>query len=317
MSEVRWTGTALSIPLLLAVAGCGSGEQESSTEDLRTYDVQDEMSAPTSANTPPSIASSPADFRRGHGGPDISPTAAPGVAFSYRYAFQLPAARLDQVQEQHARTCERLGVSRCRITGMRYRVDRNGDIEGLLAFKLEPGLARRFGRSALESVVQAEGMLIDAEISGDDVGQSIRSAVRNAAELTDELNRIEARLSGPGVNAAERARLEGEAQRLRQQIRALEANQEEQQESLANTPMLFQYGSGELAPGFDEELSFSGTAERAMDNFRAGILILFLVLVTIAPWLLLGALIWWGAQSVRRRFGSTGEKVPVSEPETI
>ena len=76
------------------------------------------------------------------GGPNVGPTAAPGVAFNYRYAFRLAAPRIAAVQEQHAQLCERLTVARCRITGMRYRVVNERDIEAMLAFKLDPAVAR-------------------------------------------------------------------------------------------------------------------------------------------------------------------------------
>ncbi len=295
----RWLG----LPILVLVASCGSGEEKQVSEDLRTFDVTE--SADVASAPPPA----PPQFARS-AGPDVSPTAAPGVAFHYRYAFRLPAQNVDQVQEQHARTCEQLGIARCRITGMRYRVDRDGDIEGFLAFKLEPALARRFGRSALEAVLRAEGMLVDAEISGTDVGSSIRSASRNIAEMTEELNRIETRLAQRGTPAAERDRLENEAQQLRQSIRASRANREDNQESLATTPMVFQYGSGELAPGFDGDRSFAKAAERAGDNFLEGLMVLFVILVTLLPWLLVGGVAWWIIRRLRDRFWSVRGTAP-------
>ena len=100
---------------------------------------------------PPSSAPRPA--------PNIGPTAAPGVAFNYRYAFRLAAPRIAEVQEQHALMCERLTVARCRITGLRYRVVNDRDIEAMLALKLDPSVARHFGREGVQTVTAAEGML--------------------------------------------------------------------------------------------------------------------------------------------------------------
>jgi hypothetical protein len=289
-SQMRaWPG----LPLIFLAAACSPQETEESSQDLRTFEVSE--SAADVASAPPSPPP-PAQAGRS-AGPDISPTAAPGVAFNYRYAFRLPAQRVDQVQEQHARTCEQLGINRCRITGMRYRVDRDGDIEGMLAFKLEPTIARRFGRNALEAVLQAEGMLVDAEISGTDVGSSIRSATRNIGEMTEELERIEARLARGGVPSGERTRLEYEADQLRQSIRATRTNREANEESLA----AFHYGSGELAPGFEDDRSFAQAAKLALDNFVEALLILFIVFVTLVPWLLIGALAWWIVRRIRRR----------------
>ena len=99
--------------LVLLAAGCGSQESADRQSEAPTqaFDVAEEAAAP----------SAPASDSRATvaGGPNVGPTAAPGVAFNYRYAFRLPAERIAQVQEQHARTCEGLGVARCRITGMR------------------------------------------------------------------------------------------------------------------------------------------------------------------------------------------------------
>ena len=51
--------------------------------------------------------------------PGVNVTSAPGVAFNYSYAFRLPGNRISQVQEAHAAACEKLGIDKCRITGMR------------------------------------------------------------------------------------------------------------------------------------------------------------------------------------------------------
>lgn len=279
---------------LLLIAGCGQDEPRG--EDLQTHDVQMEPAPPPMAA--PRSAESAADAG---GMPNVSPTAAPGVAFNYRYAFRLPAQRISELQEQHARACEQLGISRCRITGMRFRVVNERDIQAMLAFKLEPSIARRFGQAGVEAVRRADGMLVDAEISGADVGTSIRAAGRNIEEMAEELNRLEARLRGGRLSSDERSRLEYEAQQLRQSIRATRANREEQQESLATTPVVFNYGSGDLVPGFDARSTFRKALEQAGDNFIEGIAILFIIVVTLLPWAALALLLWWSVRLVRRR----------------
>jgi hypothetical protein len=251
-------------------------------------------------------------------GPAVSPTAAPGVAFNYRYAFRLPAERIAQVQEQHARACEQLGTSRCRITGLRFRVVNDRDVEAMIVFKLEPGIARRFGRQGAELVARSEGMLIDSEISGTDVGTTSRAAGRSIAEMSEELARIEARLRERGLTAAERTNLEYQAQQLRQSIRGQQANREEQQESLATTPMAFTYGSGDLVPNLDTRPSFGRSAARAWDNFIEGVGILFIIAVTLLPWALLGLLGWGAFVLARRRWtgrrGDTEAAPPLAAP---
>ena len=135
---------ALVTMLLLSVAACsGGGEQQTQTrsEDLKTYDVA-EAPPPASPSSDSATSSRAGSFTP----PGISPTAAPGVAFNYRYAFRLAGERISAIQEQHAAACEKRGIARCRITGMTYRLIGNRDIEATLAFKLDPTIAREFGK---------------------------------------------------------------------------------------------------------------------------------------------------------------------------
>ena len=286
------------IALLLATACGGGGERRESSESLSTFDVAEEA-APVHMDA---------------AGPAVVPTAAPGVAFNYRYAFRLPGERIASVQEQHAQACERLGLARCRITGMRYRLVNDEDVEGMLAFKLDPTIARQFGKTGIDAVAKAEGMLIDSEISGVDAGAAIQQANRTGAQLADDLSRIEEQLGRSGLSGEERARLQSEAQQLRQSIRANAAAREERQESLATTPVVFQYGSGELVPGFDDGSPIGNAIEQAGENFLGGIALMLVFLVTLLPWALLLLLVWWIVQKLRPRLAARGPAaVPAEE----
>jgi hypothetical protein len=271
------------LPLLLAlpIAACG-GRTE-----------------PTPAGSDQNMAAEAATDAAGAG---VSLSAAPGVAFDYRYAFRLPSDRIANVQEQHAQACEKLGLSRCRITGVRYRVLGDREIEAMLAVKLDPSLARGFGKSGADLVAAAEGMLVDAEINGTDAGAAMGAANRNEAALSEELREIERQLARGGIPAYERARLQGEAQALRQQIRATRDGRTAQRESLATTPMAFHYGSGELIPGFDSRSPIQAALARAFDNFVSGIAAMLVILITLLPWAALALCGWWVVRRFRPRF---------------
>jgi hypothetical protein len=289
---------ALMLTFLLA-AGCGGAgnegdEARSTREDLQTFDVSEDRAG---APPPP---------------PGIAPSAAPGVAFNYRYAFRLPADRISRVQEQHAQMCERLGLSRCRITGMLYRVVNEGDIEGRLAFKLDPAIARAFGKQGADAVTSADGMLVESEITGEDVGSEIESATRNEGQLTDELRRIEGQLARSGLGAAERAQLQLQAQQIRDQIRASSAGRQERQQMLATTPVTFIYGSGDLVPGFDTHRPFRDAVRRASENFVGGLAWLLVLVVTLLPWAAAAALGYWLWRRFwpRRRGAAAADQAP-------
>lgn len=288
---MRRTSCLIALGFLSA---CGQ-ESRQTSESLQTHDVAE-------SPRPPTVSYEPSSRDANAAGPNIAVTAAPGVAFNYRYAFRMPAQAIASVQEQHAQACEKLGIGRCRITGMRYRLVNESDIEGMLAFKLDPAIARQFGKAGIETVDKAEGMLVDSEISGVDAGAAIQSANRAVAQLNDDLARTEAQLNRRGLSEDERTRLQYEAQRIRDAIRANRATRDEGEESLATTPVTFTYGSGDLVPGFDTRSPAREAFEQAGRNFIGGLAVMFVILATLLPWLVVGAVLFWLGRRLVPRF---------------
>jgi hypothetical protein len=234
--------------------------------------------------------------------PNIGVTAAPGVAFNYRYAFRLDDAKIASAQEQHAQACERLGVARCRITGMRYTVVDTDSVQAMLAFKLDPAIARGFGRAAVSVVQAADGKLVDAEITGEDAAAAIVAADKSAAGAELERARIEARLAQKGVSNVERARLASGLTELRTVQRASTAEREARQESLAVTPMTLEYASDDLVSDFNPRSPVRSALAQSIENLVSGVAIIFLILVTVLPWAIAGGLLWIAGRWVRRRW---------------
>lgn len=246
-------------------------------------------------------------------GPNVSPTAAPGVAFNYRYAFRLPSQRIAEVQERHAATCEQLGIRRCRITGMLYRVVGENDVEATLSFQLDPAIARQFGRAGVQAVTQAEGMLTESMITGEDVGSNIQRNNRDIAQMREELRGIEAQLGRDNLPPAERPRLEAQARELRAAIDGAQNANADQGELLATTPMTFDYGSGEFAPG--ERPSLRVALDRAVDGFLNGGTLLLVILITLLPWAAAGLALWGLIAFIRRRwFPRRAQAAPATAP---
>jgi len=287
----------------LGLAACGQAPQRS--------DAPRPVQSP---QTEAQGAGPPAQSR--DAGPNVSPTAAPGVAFNYRYSFRLPAERIAAVQERHAATCEQLGVRRCRITGMLYRVVGENDVEAMLSFNVDPAIARRFGRAGVEAVTQAEGMLTESLITGEDVGAQRTS--RDIAQLREELRALEAQLGRGDLPPDERARIEAEVRELRAQIAAAQNVRADQEEMLATTPMTFSYGSGQFAPD-EQRPSLSVALDRAINGFLYGGALLLVILITLLPWIAAGLLVWALVAFVRRRWfrkptAATPATAPAAEP---
>jgi hypothetical protein len=75
------------------------------------------------------------------------------------------------------------------------------------------------------------------------------------------------------------------------------------QEALAGTPMVFNYGSGSVVPGFDVRSPLKDALQQSADNFVGGFAAILVILITLIPWILVGWLVVWGFRRVGLRLG--------------
>lgn len=262
--------------MALALIGCSEKPAEAVREapayDMAPVDASEAVS--TQAIPAPSTVSSP----------NINVTAAPGVAFNYAYAFRLDDNRIAKVQEEHAAACEALGTTRCRITGMTYRLVRRNEVEAQLLFKLDPAIARKFGRDALGSVEKAEGVLAEARISGEDVGTQINDSQRRSADIGAEIARLEARLKQGGLGDRERTELQQQISAMRRQLDGERDTRRAGEAMLATTPMQFDYvGTGGL-PGIGYGNPFSDALNMLIRSGSVMLSFLLVVGAAVLPW---------------------------------
>ncbi len=263
---------ALASTALMLVAGC-SKAPDSSEPPRRTTQ---EAASPAGAARE---AASAADASV----PDIGGAAAPGVAFTYSYAFALPAKAISDVQQKHAMACERLGPGRCRITGMSYEQPREDEASARLDFLLAPDIAHRFGADAVDVVEKADGALDNALVNGENAGDEIVLSQQNSAAIQAELNRIQARLNTRGLTAQERTELTQKIEQLHEQLQGEAQNRRGKEASIASTPVSFTYASQGIVAGGG---GFAKAASASWSSFSALMTVLMIALGYALPWLL-------------------------------
>lgn len=226
--------------------------------------------------------------------PNIAPSAAPGVAFNYNYEFSLPDDRIAASQEAQATACENLSLARCRITGMSYSVDQNEQVTAELDLKLDPTIARQFGKSAQQNVVANDGKLVRLDIGSADEGQAVEQATKQKNDVSAQIAQLQQELAKtkPGTNA--RANLMSQIEELQgqasQQAHAIETSQA----ALATTPMAFHYYGRGGVPGFrgnpvrEAWITFATTVEWLVGMLLQALAVLIpvalLVALIIALW---------------------------------
>jgi hypothetical protein len=299
---------------LLLVAGCSQASDEAASEEAAA-----EMT-PSAADMK---AAPPADATRGSDieaaapeaeSPGLTTSAAPGVAFAYHYAFTLPAKAISSVQQQHATACEKLGPTRCQITGMNYEQPREGEVSARLDLLLAPDIAQQFGSDSVAAVEQAEGRLDQASVNGENAGGAIEQSKRQSAALRAELARLEKRLIAKGLGQDERAELLRRAEELRGQLRSEQVLRKDKEASLATTPMSFAYNSeGLFAAGNDP---FGKAAENSLGSVKALLSFLLTFAGLALPWLLLAALIvlLLRFRTMKQRLAQLSAAPPTADP---
>lgn len=284
MRYVLMSATCLAA---LAASGCSQPQSSRSNDGpIRSEVVTGDMSNDSDA----AAARAP-----GSGGPGVDVTAAPGVAFNYTYAFRLSADKIQAAQEAHAQACEKLGITQCRITGMRYRVNGENNIEGVLNFKLDPAVARKFGKDGIDAVVNAKGKLVEAEITGTDAGAAINRLKVQKGQADTELQRLDAQLARKDLKPDERIELQSQRATLVERINAVKTDTTTQQESLATTPMTFSYESGAAIQGFDESAPFTSAGNTFVGSATMTLGVVLTLLAALSPpglILLIGFLLW-------------------------
>lgn len=221
-------------------------------------------------------------------GPGIGGAVAPGVAFAYRYAFTLPSDAIARVQQQHAAACEKLGTTRCRVTGMNYEQPREGEVQARIDFLLAPDIAHSFGSGGIAAVEEAKGKLANAAINGEDAGGAIKLSQQSSAGVEAEIKRIEERLAMGGLSKGERVELQQQIASLREQLRGEVALRRGKEASIASTPVTFDYASEGLLGGSN---SFGKAASASWGSAQTALSFVVLLAGVALPWLLLIGLI--------------------------
>lgn len=289
--------------MALALVGCS---QQSSEDAAVSETSATESSAAAEAAADDVVA------------PRIGIEAAPGVAFDYAYTFRLADDRISKVQEEHAAACETLGVQRCRIVDVRYQLSDERLVEAQTQFKLDPGIARRFGANAIASVEKAEGVLADASVAGEDVGTEILASQQRSAGSEAEIARIEERLKSGGLDKRERAELLAQISQLRGQVGEERQSRRTGEARIAWTSVAFNYVSDGGLPGIGHENPFANASETLVRSGSTALTFVLTLGAAILPWGILLALLVtvWRSRFVSAVRAQLQSKPSATDPAT-
>jgi hypothetical protein len=258
------------VALALALAGCGKANENGGT-----------------------VAKAPAPALAG---PSATVTA-PQIAYTYRFAFRLPAARIAAVQQQHLGLCDRMGPARCHVVTMAQQSRSGRESEAGMTLAVSAPAARAFGDALAAAVGQEGGETVSRGIEGEDLTKKIvdlGARLRGRQALADRLLGIVRGHSGTIADlvAAEKALAD-----VQEEIDTARAELADAQGRVTLSTVEIGYvggAGGFLAPIRDAFGAMTAVAGNSVAT-------LLTLLAVLAPWLVILALAiagvrWWRAR---------------------
>lgn len=310
----------LLFALLLTAACSQGGEEKTTSENLRTYDLAEEAPSapPAPAMEPPPAPGAPSSAETPAGTGTSVEVAMPEIAYTYRYTFRLSSEAVADLQEKHLALCQSLGPARCRVVDMRRSASSGDYVEGALKLQVAAPIAGEFGKRLVGAAAEEGGETIDRGISAEDLSKQIvdtAARIRTKEALVERLTALLETRSGNIAQAVEAERAINAAQEELEQARAWLV---EMRGRVAMSTFEIGYTSEGPLPGAvgDPLRDAFGSVG---DLFGRSLALIITLVAAVLPWALLALLIWWIAATARRRMAKGHleeiEEAPAAPPE--
>lgn len=298
----RFTG-ALLAPLLLAACGQEGGSFAEGVV-FRDESVNVELLEPAvaaSADAPPIQSAEP------------TPQAAPQIAYSYRYALEIPADRAPGLMNRHEQACVAAGTGVCQVIGARSDRQGRDALSARLEVRATPAYIARLRATLAEDVKGAGGRIASEATDSEDLTRSLSDTTARLNALTtlrDRLQQLLATRSGP---LDQLLQVERELARVQGELDATRSALETMRTRVATSRLTIDYhAAGRLAP----DSAFRPVTEAlsgALGVFMTTLGALILIVAGLAPIALIAApLVWLFLR--RRRAKTAAGATPPMEP---
>ena len=276
--------------LLAACSESGEGER-ATTVDAAEYDSA-AMQAEASAEAVADSAGPGAPF------PDLGNIELnlPKLAYSYRYAWELPGEEIGKLQRRHADLCEQQGPASCRIMGMSKSGETDGEVTGNLQLAVATRHARAFGALLEDTAEETGAEQVSADIAAEELSKAIvdtDAQLEARIELRDRLMEVLRTRKG---DVKELVEAERSVAQVDEEIEQAKSWLKEMQGRVAYSRVNVDYATGTPAGG--EFLAPIQSAVGALGSILGFVIAALIVLGAII--LPIGALVWLGGRINRR-----------------
>lgn len=298
----------LPFALLAACDGGGGGDAFRAEEMGYAADsvavTGARMAAPPRAAPPP-----PSPGQQDGGATPGTPDTPEGMLLAYSYAvgFELPARNVVALKDRHEAECRAAGPQSCLVLGGSVSGDGQDYVYGNLNLRAEPGWLEGFRAGLAEDAEDASGRISSQSTSTEDLTRNIVDTEARLQAQETLRERLIALLERPSdeigdLLAVERelARVQGELDSARSQLRVMRTRVDMSRLDLSYTPIVNPVSSRALAPVENALRNFLSTLSGSLATVITIIAAAIPFVLILVPLILL---VWRGFRRwrVRRR----------------
>lgn len=219
-----------ALAIALGISACDGGRDNSAAE-YGSADVAMMEIAPGAPVSPPqatdaAATSAEAGASSGAPAPEVQPVSA--IAYSYRYALDLPSDQVNAMRSRHEAACVEAGPRVCQILGSESQAYGDDQVSATLRLRATPAWLTTF-RAGLEGQADdAGGRIASSQTDAEDLSRSLtdtEARLRALETLRDRLQQLLATRSGPLEQLLqterELARVQGELDATRSALAVL------------------------------------------------------------------------------------------------
>ena len=219
-----------ALTIALGLSACDGGSSRGSAEyaeaDMAMAEPLIVMPQGPSKATDTAATSADGGAASGTPAPEVQPVSA--IAYSYRYALELPSDQVNGLRSRHEAACVEAGPRVCQILGSESQAYGDDQVSATLRLRATPAWLTTF-RAGLEGQADdAGGRIASSQTDAEDLSRSLtdtEARLRALETLRDRLQQLLATRSGPLEQLLqterELARVQGELDATRSALAVL------------------------------------------------------------------------------------------------
>jgi hypothetical protein len=237
------------------------------------------------------------------------PVSVPQIAYSFTLGYRLPASAIAGAQQAHIDLCNRLGP-RCQLVAMQRASGDDGTQSAHLKLRVASAIAQQVSGDLTTAVGKAGGRAVDTQISAEDVSKDLVDTDARLRQREILVARLTDMLRGRQGKVGELVEAERSVAQAQEELDQAKGWLGELRRRVAYSDFSISYSPVTAPVAAPTRQGFLGQIGDAIAQSGAAVAgtgrTLLLLVIYLAPWALIAALLLLAARPLLRRWRNAG-----------